>query len=259
MRWLRYWQGDTLRTAVMEASQDYVRPVSGDPFGEHRVSDERVPLAGLRLGPPIAPSKIVAVALNYRSHLSDRDEPGNPELFLKPPSALAGDGDAIVLPAGAGRVDYEGEVVVVIGRRLRHATEAEALSAIFGYTCGNDVSARDWQNGDKQWWRAKGADTFAPIGPWIETDLAPSDISLRTLVDGEERQAATTAQLIHSIPKVLAFASAVMTLEPGDIVFTGTPGTTQPLLPGQMVEVEVGGVGRLRNSVTGEHRAPPVQ
>ncbi len=252
MRWLRYWQGDTLRMAVMEAGQDYVRPVSGDPFGEHRVGDERVPLAGLRLGPPVASSKIVAVALNYRSHLSDWDAPGSPELFLKPPSALAGEGDVIVLPAGSSRVDYEGEVVVVIGRRLRHATEAEAVRAIFGYTCGNDVSARDWQNGDKQWWRAKGADTFAPIGPWIETDLTPGDISLRTLVDGEERQAATTAQLIHSIPEVLAFASAVMTLEPGDIVFTGTPGTTQPLLPGQTVEVEVGGVGRLRNSVVAE-------
>ena len=252
MRWLRYWQGDILRMAVMEAGQDYVRPVTGDPFGAYRIEDERTSLAGLRLGPPVAPSKIVAVALNYRSHLDERDAPGNPELFLKPPSALAADGDAIVLPAGAGRVDYEGEVVVVIGRRLRHASEAEAVRAIFGYTCGNDVSARDWQNGDKQWWRAKGADTFAPIGPWIETDLTPGDISLRTLVDGEERQSATTAQLIHSIPKVLAFASAVMTLEPGDIVFTGTPGQTQPLLPGQTVEVEVGGVGRLRNVVSAE-------
>lgn len=259
MRWLRFWQGDEALTAIVDEDGEHVRVVHGDPFGDYHVHDERIPLAGLRLAPPVAPSKIVAVALNYRSHVGDREAPGVPELFFKPPSALAAQGDAIILPSGSTRVDYEGEVVVVVGRRLRHVSESQAREAIFGYTCGNDVSARDWQNGDKQWWRAKGSDTFAPIGPWIETDLDPENISLRTIVDGEERQSATTGQLIHSITRVLSFASEVMTLEPGDIVFTGTPGTTQPLLPGQTVEVEVGGVGTLRNIVVPEGGEEPLR
>src|SRR5205814_1922971 len=142
-------------------------------------------LAEARLAPPVRPSKIVAVALNYPSHLAGRDQSSHPELFYKPPSAVIGPEDAIVLPSGSERVDYEGEVVVVIGRRLRNVDEVAALAGIFGYTCGNDVSARDWQRDDRQWWRAKGSDTFAALGPWIETDLDPTNMDLRTVVDGE--------------------------------------------------------------------------
>ncbi len=249
MRWLRFSRGGRETPAIVADDGAYVRPVSGDPFGAYVITEERLPLAGLRLSPPVRPSKIVAVALNYRSHLGERPEYGLPQLFLKPPSALAGHGDDIVLPASAGRVDCEGEVVAVIGRRLRGVSAAEAAAAIFGYTCGNDVSARDWQRDDLQWWRAKGSDTFAPIGPWIETDLDPGEIGLRTLVNGRECQAATTAQLIHPIASVIAFASEAMTLEPGDLVFTGTPGSTPQIRPGDVVEVELSGVGVLRNAV----------
>ncbi len=248
-RFLRFRRDGAEIAAIVDASGTHARPIAGDMFGAHTIGDERVPLEGLVLAPPVRPSKILAVALNYRSHLGERTETAKPELFLKPPSALIGPGEAIVLPPGAGRVDYEGELVAVIGRCVRDVSEADALAAVFGYTCGNDVSARDWQSGDKQWWRAKGADTFAPLGPWIETEFDAADAALVTRVNGEERQSTTTALLIHSIARIVAFAAAAMTLEPGDVIYTGTPGQTQPMRPGDVVEVEVAGIGVLRNPV----------
>jgi 2-keto-4-pentenoate hydratase/2-oxohepta-3-ene-1,7-dioic acid hydratase in catechol pathway len=198
---------------------------------------------------PVRPSKILAVALNYRSHLGQGSPPSNPELFFKPPSALIGPEEAIVLPPTAGRVDYEGELVAVIGRRARHLRPDEALTYVLGYTCGNDVSARDWQQGDVQWWRAKGCDTFAPLGPWIATNLDPTNLELQTRVNGEVVQRTNTSLLIHNVARLVSFASQVMTLEPGDLLFTGTPGTTAPLKPGDVVEVEIDGIGILRNHV----------
>lgn len=230
-----------------------VQPVSGDIFGPYEPSGEPLPLAAVRLLPPVTrPSKIVAVALNYRSHLGERPATENPELFLKPPSSIIGPDEAIILPKEAGRVDYEGELVAVIGRRAKHVSSSDALSYVLGYTCGNDVSAREWQRGDTQWWRAKGSDTFAPLGPWIVTDLDPTQLELCTRVNGEERQRSPTSLLIHDVAKVISFASRVMTLEPGDLIYTGTPGTTQPLQPGDVVEVEITNIGVLRNTVKPE-------
>lgn len=254
-RYLRFYRDGIETAGVIADDGAAVRPVVGDIFGEHRIEDDRIALEGLRFAPPVRPSKIVAVALNYLDHLGERPPPSNPELFLKPPSALIGHGDAIVLPAGSTRVDYEGELVAVIGRRIRGVTEEEAIDAVFGYTCGNDVSARDWQAGDKQWWRAKGADTFAPLGPWIETEIDVADIGLTTRVNGEERQATRTSLLLHPIGRVIAFAAAVMTLEPGDVIYTGTPGQTQPLAAGDLVEVDVEALGVLRNPVRPGHRS----
>ena len=231
---------------------ELLRPIVGSPFGRWRLGEETVPLSRVRLLAPVRPSKILAVALNYRSHLEQFDQssaPAKPELFLKPPSAVIGPEEAIVLPATAARVDYEGELVAVIGRRARDLKPDEALAYVLGYTCGNDVSARDWQQGDIQWWRAKGSDTFAPLGPWLVTGLDPTGLELRTRVNGREVQHTSTASLIHDVARLVSFASQVMTLLPGDLLFTGTPGSTAPLYKGDLVEVEIGGIGVLRNPV----------
>ena len=250
LRFARFRYGRRQGYALVEG--ELVRPMVGSPFGRWQSSAETLPLSQVRLLAPARPSKILAVALNYRSHLGQFDQssaPSNPELFLKPSSAVIGPEDAIVLPPGAGRVDCEGELVAVIGRRARDVKADEALAYVLGYTCGNDVSARDWQQNDLQWWRAKGCDTFAPLGPWIATDLDPTDLELHTRVNGEVVQRTNTSLLIHDVARLVSFASQAMTLEPGDLLFTGTPGTTPSLKRGDVVEVEIGGIGVLRNHV----------
>jgi len=250
LRFARFRHGRRRGYALVEG--ELLRPIVGSPFGRWRSGEETVPLSRVRLLAPVRPSKILAVALNYRSHLDQFDQssaPANPELFIKPPSAVIGPEEAIVLPATAGQVDYEGELVAVIGRRARDLTPDEALAYVLGYTCGNDVSARDWQQNDLQWWRAKGCDTFAPLGPWIATNLDPTNLELQTRVNGEVVQRTNTSLLIHDVARLVSFASQVMTLEAGDLVFTGTPGTTAPLKRGDVVEVDIGGIGILRNHV----------
>jgi 2-keto-4-pentenoate hydratase/2-oxohepta-3-ene-1,7-dioic acid hydratase in catechol pathway len=250
LRFARFRHGRRQGYALVEG--ELLRPIVGSPFGRRRSSKETVPLSRVRLLAPVRPSKILAVALNYRSHLGQFDQssgPANPELFLKPASALIGPEEAIVLPPTAGRVDYEGELVAVIGRRARDLKPDEALAYVLGYTCGNDVSARDWQKDDLQWWRAKGCDTFAPVGPWIVTNLDPTNLELQTRVNGEVVQRTSTSLLIHDVARLVSFASQVMTLEPGDLIFTGTPGITSPLKRGDVVEVDIGGIGVLRNHV----------
>ena len=234
---------------------DELRLVRGGLFGRREPTGERVALAEARLLAPTRPSKVLAIGLNYRSHLAspagaDRAEPAQPEAFIKTPSSVIGPGEAIVLPPDAGPVDEEGEVVAVIGRRGRDIPEDRVDDDyILGYTCGNDVSARRWQRDDLQWWRAKSSDTFTAVGPWIATDLDPERIGLRVRVNGEEVQAATTADLIHSIRRCVSCISRAMTLERGDLVFTGTPGETRQLAAGDRVEVELEGVGVLSNPV----------
>jgi len=221
-----------------------------EPFWEQtRTTGETLALGDVRLLPPSEPRSIVCVGLNYSSHLQGRPIPNPPTLFFKPLSSIAGPDDEIVLPEGAGRVDPEGEIVVVIGKTLSRATREEAAAGIFGYTCGNDVSAREWQRADGQWWRAKGADTFGIFGPSVVTGLQHDRIELRTRVNGEEVQHARSDELILDIPEIVRYVSAVMTLVPGDIIYTGTPGEPQPLKPGDVVEVEVEGAGVLRNRV----------
>jgi 2-keto-4-pentenoate hydratase/2-oxohepta-3-ene-1,7-dioic acid hydratase in catechol pathway len=250
LRFARFRYGRHQGYALVEG--DLLRPIVGSPFGRWRSGEATVPLSRVRLLPPVRPSKILAVALNYRSHLHQLDQssaPANPELFIKPPSAVIGPEEAIVLPATCGRVDYEGELVAVIGRRVRDVTPDEAPAYVLGYTCGNDVSAREWQQGDIQWWRAKGCDTFAPLGPWIATNLDPTNLELQTRVNGDVVQRTNTSLLIHDVAHLVSFASQMMTLEPGDLVYTGTPGRTAPLKAGDIVEVDIGGIGVLRNHV----------
>ncbi len=253
MKFARYRHGRRRGYALVDG--DLLRPIAGSPLGRWRASDEAIPLSEAKLLAPVRPSKVLAVALNYRSHVERsplpdyHEEPKAPEFFFKPPSAIIGPEEAIRLPPDSGRVDYEGELVAVIGRRARRVAPAKALDYVLGYTCGNDVSARDWQQGDLQWWRAKGCDTFAPLGPWLVTDLDPAGLELRTRVNGREVQHTSTASLIHDVARLVSFASQVVTLLPGDLLFTGTPGSTAPLQKGDVVEVEIEGIGVLRNPV----------
>lgn len=247
MRIARVRADGRVSTAIVRGRR--VHLVRGGPFGRLEETGEAYPLSRVQLLVPVQPRKIVAIGLNYRSHVGDRPAPVRPEPFLKATSSLIGPGDAIVLPRDAGRVDEEGEVVAVIGRRARNLAEADVDAVVLGYTCGNDVSARDWQRDDMQWWRAKSADTFTAVGPWIETELDPKRIELRVTLNGAVVQEASTAQLIHSVRSCIAVISSAMTLEPGDLVFTGTPGATSQLAHGDTVSVEIVGLGTLTNPV----------
>jgi len=236
--------------------ENRIRGIRGNPFARKRGKDFRwdgtaYDPAEVRLLAPCKPSKIVCLGLNYRSHAEETKLPipTVPLLFLKPSTAVIGPEETILLPPGAKRVDYEGELGVVIGRRAKAVPEEQAAGYILGYTCFNDVSDRYAQKHDGQWTRAKGYDTFAPIGPWIETEVSPDDLKIETRLNGELRQSARTSDLIFSVPEILAFVSGVMTLLPGDVIATGTPSGIGPMADGDIVEICIEGIGTLRNRV----------
>lgn len=232
--------------------EDEVFDIEGDIFGEYRIIKAGNPLAGLKLLPPCLPTKIVAVGLNYRDHAEEMKKPlpAEPLLFMKPATAVIGHEDRIIYPEHmSSRVDYEGELGVVIGKKAKWINKDEALSYVFGYTCTNDVTARDLQVKDVQYTRAKGFDTFAPIGPWIETELDTSNLEISTFLNDEVRQRSRTSELIFKVPQLISFISKVMTLLPGDIIATGTPSCIGPMKRGDKVEVKVEGIGVLRNYI----------
>ena len=233
-----------------------VRQITAAPFGDYEVTDHTHPVSEVKLLAPVVPTKVVAIGLNYKSHLHGREAPKVPEPFLKTPSSVIASGDAIVIPREASqesvRVDEEAELSLVIGKRCRRAARKDALGYVLGYTCGNDVSARQWQRGDLQWWRAKSSDTFTPLGPFIVTDVDPGNLGILARVNGKTVQESNTSDLLYDVPTIIEFVSRVMTLEPGDVVMTGTPGDTAELHPGDTVEVEIAGVGVLSNSVQAE-------
>lgn len=213
-----------------------------------------IPLRDLSVLPVVMPSKIVCAAINYRAHGAElgHSVPEEPRLFLKPPSAVIGAGQAIILPESSSRVDHEGELAVVVGRSAKNVAEEHADEYIFGYTCANDVTARDLQQRDQLFGRAKGFDTFCPIGPWIETEVPdPDNLVLRTLVNEEVRQEGSTADMIFGPRKLLAYVSSIMTLSPGDVILTGTPEGVGPIRDGDEVRVEIEEVGLLINPVVG--------
>jgi 2-keto-4-pentenoate hydratase/2-oxohepta-3-ene-1,7-dioic acid hydratase in catechol pathway len=224
------------------------------PFGAFEYTGERLPAAEVRLLAPVLPSKVVAVGRNYAEHARElgNEVPPAPVLFLKPSTSVIGLGDPIVRPEGVGRVDFEGELAVIVGKLVRRLGPGDAIQAVLGFTCANDVTARDLQRADGQWTRGKGFDTFCPLGPWIETDLDSSDLAISTLVNGEVKQQARTSQLERGVAELLAFVSRVMTLLPGDVLLTGTPAGVGPLEVGDRVEVEVEGIGVLANPVVPE-------
>jgi 2-keto-4-pentenoate hydratase/2-oxohepta-3-ene-1,7-dioic acid hydratase in catechol pathway len=234
-----------------------VAELAGHPFGpspdDLKLTGARYQVADVRLLAPVLPSKVVAIGKNYAEHARETgsEPPAEPLIFLKPSTAVIGPGDPIVRPVHLSqRVDFEGELAVVFGRLCRDVPPARVPEVIFGYTCANDVTARDLQASDGQWARAKGFDTFCPLGPWIETGLDPADVELTTTVNGEVKQQSSTALLIHDIVKLVCYVSAVMTMLPGDVLLTGTPAGIGPLVAGDAVSVHVAGLGTLTNPVT---------
>ncbi len=233
---------------------ELVTLLSAAPWRDGRPLGGAVPLAAARLLPPCEPSKIVCVGLNYKAHAEEQGKelPAEPLLFLKAPSALLAPGGTVVIPAQSQRVEHEGELAVVIGRRASHVRPADALSHVLGYTCADDVSARDIQKREKVYARAKGFDTFAPVGPWLETAIAdPQALTIELRVNGAVRQRGPTSDQIFGVAEVIAFISEIMTLEPGDLISTGTPPGVGPLVAGDRVEIEISGIGTLCHGVAG--------
>lgn len=253
MKWVRFKKGNCEYTGFLAEELLYV--TEGNIYvGEWRKTGEAFPLAEVELLAPCRPTKVVCVGLNYRDHAQEMGEdlPAEPIIFLKPPSAVIGAGQFIVYPEWIGRMDYEAELVVVLGKRGKNITSADAAEYIFGYTCGNDITARHLQNKDGQWSRAKSFDTFCPLGPWIVTGIDASALDISLVVNGETKQQSSTTQLVVNPAELVAFVSRVMTLEPGDVILTGTPSGVGPLKPGDSVTVRIGKVGELTNTVIAE-------
>ena len=288
-RYCRFQVGNKISYGRVEGNR--VRQLSGDLFGEHAATNKTYALDAVKLLAPTRPSQVLALAGNYKSHLGDiryntttittvtkvktneetletttdsktttvtrsSDEIPErnriPQPFFKTPSCLVANGDKIIRPRDTKVLHYEAEMVIVIGKRARDISAAQALDYVFGVTCGNDVSARDWQKGDVQWWRAKGSDTFGPCGPFIARGLNYDDLLLELRLNGETRQKERTSHLIHDVSTMVSMISQYVTLNPGDLIFTGTPGTTSDLNVGDVVEVELEGVGILSNEVVGQ-------
>jgi 2-keto-4-pentenoate hydratase/2-oxohepta-3-ene-1,7-dioic acid hydratase in catechol pathway len=230
---------------------NYVGPIDGSPLSDFRRLDAEQPLESVQLLAPVSPSKILCVGRNYVAHAREHaaEVPEVPLLFLKPTSSIIGPDECIVLPPQSQLVEHEAELVVVIGKKGRWITPDEAQDYILGYTIGNDVTARDLQRRDGQWTRGKGFDTFCPVGPWILTDFDPADAMITCYVNDEMRQMASTRDMVFSVRQLIAFASSIMTLMPGDLLFTGTPAGVGPLLPGDVVVVHIEGLGSLKNQV----------
>jgi 2-keto-4-pentenoate hydratase/2-oxohepta-3-ene-1,7-dioic acid hydratase in catechol pathway len=249
VRIARFSHQDTIRYGIVD--EDELVVLAGDPmFAGYDTTGERVPLSDAALLAPVIPrSKIVAVGRNYREHAAEfgNEAPAEPLLFFKPNTSVIGPGDTIVRPSQSEQTDFEGELAVVIGRIAKNVPAERALGYVFGYTISNDVSARDLQRTDGQWSRAKGFDTFCPLGPAIETEFEVEGKVLTTRVNGEVKQQAPLTDMVHSVADIIAYASAAFTLLPGDVILTGTPAGVGPFVAGDTVEVEITGLGTLRN------------
>jgi len=256
-RFLRFQKGERVAYGVLEGDQ--IRQLAGDLFGRWSKTEIRLPRNEVKVLTPTVPTQVLALAGNYRSHLGDTNIPPQhqiPQPFYKSPSCLIASGESIALPRDAEVVHAEAEMVIVMGKTCRKVPKERALDYVFGVTAGNDVSERIWQNDpdrkDIQWWRAKGADTFGPVGPYILTGVNYAKLKLTMRVNGQVVQQETTDHLIHDVAALVSYISRYVTLHPGDLIFTGTPGKTSPLKPGDIAEVELEGVGLLRNPVVAE-------
>ena len=251
VRLARFRHGKRIATGAIQGA--FVRPLRGTFFENPVPTGEEVPLGDVRLLAPVLPSKVVCVGRNYADHATEMgtDVPEEPLIFLKPSTAVIGPGDPIPYPNLSRQVDHEGELAIVVGRLARNVSAEEAGKYILGFTCGNDVTARDLQQKDGQWARAKGFDGFCPLGPWIETELDPTDLAIECRVNGDVRQAARTSQLTFGPAELVEYVTAVMTLLPGDVILTGTPAGVGPMRVGDRVEVEIEGIGILANEVAG--------
>ncbi len=244
-KYVRYSHGGTTSYGILDG--ETIRVLDGDLFSSPRPSGRTLRLSDVELLAPVAPSKVIAVGLNYQSHLGNREPAAYPGLFAKYPTSIVGHEADIIIPSDSKNLHYEGELVIVIGKKAHNVSVAAAPDYILGVTAGNDVSERDWQRDDLQWLRAKGSDTFGPVGPLIATGLNYNDLLVQTRLNGEVRQSESTADLIFSIDEIVSYVSRYFTLMSGDLIFTGTPGSTSAMKAGDVVEIEVQGVGVLRN------------
>jgi len=244
---VRFVSGDGAAYGLLEG--DTVHELEGGLFDEPKTTGRTHSFAALELLAPVEPRTVFAVGLNYQSHIGDRDPAAEPGIFLKTASSIIASGAPIVIPEGAEEVHFEAEMVIVIGRQAKGVSVEDAQSYIFGVTAGNDVSARLWQRNDLQWFRGKALDTFGPIGPAIVTGLDYDDLKLVGRLNGEVVQESPTSYLIFNTSEIVSFLSRYVTLEPGDVIFTGTPGRTSAMKSGDVFEVEIEGVGVLRNPV----------
>ncbi len=249
MKIVRFRAAETAHYGVLE--DDVITQLAEEPYRGIMPLGKTYKTGEVRLLAPCVPSKIIALGLNYRSHAEETHNPvpESPLIFLKPPTSVIGPGDNIIYPPSSIRVDYECELAVVIGKTARMVTADKALEYVFGYTCLNDVTARDHQRDDVQWTRGKGHDTFGPIGPCIETELDPGNVNVSTYLNGELKQQGNTSDLIFSVPEIISFISGVMTLLPGDVIATGTPSGIGAMKPGDIVEIRINPVGVLKNYV----------
>jgi len=256
MRIVRYMTQDGKKPKYGWLLDDKVGEISGNLFGRYRRNEALTPLADVKLLPPTEPTKIVCVGRNYVEHAKElgNEVPKVPLIFMKPPSSIIANGETILLPPQSAQVEHEAELVVVIGKRGRHIKAENAKKHILGYTIGNDVTARDLQKSDNQWTRAKGFDSFCPFGPWIDTDFDPADAVITCRVNGQMRQMASTRDMVFNVGVLIAYISSVMTLEPGDLIFTGTPSGVGELKDGDEVTVEIEGLGLIKNKVKTESR-----
>ena len=252
MRIARFSLDDEVDFGVVDG--DEVAPITGHPFAPFTFTGYRYPLSDVKLLAPVIPSKVIAVGKNYAAHaaelgIEETEALDNPILFLKPSTAVVGGGDKIVLPPSSSRVDFEGELAIVIGRLCKEVPIERVNEVILGYTIANDVTARDQQMSDRQWMRSKSYDTFCPLGPWLETAIDASDLAITTTQNGEVRQHGSTKEMTFDIPTIVAHVSTVMTLLPGDIILTGTPAGVAPMAPGDEISITIEGIGTLTNTV----------
>ena len=246
-RYVRYTAAGTTSYGLLEGQT--VRELRGDLFATPQPTGRTLRLDQVKLLAPVVPGKVIAVGLNYLTHLGERPAAAYPGLFAKMPTSIVGPEADVIYPADATNLHFEGELVVVIGRRAQNVSAADAPRFVFGVTAGNDISERDWQRSDLQWFRAKASDTFGPLGPMIVTGLNYGDLLLQTRVNGEVVQSQRTKDLVFDVPTIVSYISRYVTLEPGDVIYTGTPGTTKAMKPGDIVEVEIEGIGVLRNRI----------
>ncbi|MHB1067209.1 MAG: fumarylacetoacetate hydrolase family protein [Candidatus Nanopelagicales bacterium] len=254
MRVCRVSVDDGLAYGVIEG--DAVALLAGHPFGEFAPDGRVLRLADARLVAPVLPSKVIAVGRNYADHARELGNavPAGPMVFLKPSTSVIGPGEPIALPWQSEQVEHEAELAVVIGRLCRDVPEDRVPEAVFGYTCANDVTARDLQKTDGQWGRAKGFDTFCPLGPWIQTDLDVDESAITCRVNGQVRQSGSCAEMVRGVPELVSWISSVMTLLPGDVILTGTPAGVGPIVAGDVVSVAIDGIGSLTNPVVDRDR-----
>jgi 2-keto-4-pentenoate hydratase/2-oxohepta-3-ene-1,7-dioic acid hydratase in catechol pathway len=238
------------RVAYGLVEDDAVTEIQGDIFGQFSATDRKYTLDQVTILTPCAPTKVLAVGLNYASHIGDEHEPTKePLIFQKSPSSLLQHEGTIVLPRGSGLVEHEGELVIVMKKQARQVKRENALEYVLGYTCGDDVSSRKWQKEDMEWWRAKAADTFGPLGPYIVTDIDPGNLDIQVRINGAIQQEGNTSDFIFDVPTIISFISDYSTLEAGDVIYTGTPGIPGAARDGDVVEVEISGIGVLRSYV----------